>query len=197
MKTWTTSVVVEGDSLMDLGGTVSLSQNSVFALSRITGDLDVFMIFNNDSQLYRTYWNGNTWSGWMNTSVGISFTAGPGGASMFPGRADLWLISQGFQLWTVDAGFEDDTTYGDGSHGENWSVIQPTVISRANNYLDAFLIGPVDHALYRQYYTGDGYEPSPTSFQNLGGYCTSCPAAVSWDRSRIDVFVRGGDAGLW
>src|SRR5436190_22879563 len=87
------------NSLKGLGGAVSPSQNGVFALSRVTGDVDVFMVFNNDTQLYRTYYNGSTWSGWENTQLGLSLKAGAGGASMDSGRVDLFLITQDYRLW--------------------------------------------------------------------------------------------------
>ena len=39
--------------------------------------------------------------------------------------------------------------------------------------------------------------PRPTPWQSLGGYLTSSPAATSSTSGAVDVFVRGGDNGLW
>jgi hypothetical protein len=36
-----------------------------------------------------------------------------------------------------------------------------------------------------------------SSWENLGGYLTSSPAATSPASGVIDVFVRGGDGALW
>jgi hypothetical protein len=40
-------------------------------------------------------------------------------------------------------------------------------------------------------------DSTPTKFVNLGGSCTSRPAAVSWGKDNISVFVRGSDGRLW
>ncbi|WP_203905869.1 hypothetical protein, partial [Virgisporangium aliadipatigenens] len=34
-------------------------------------------------------------------------------------------------------------------------------------------------------------------FENLGGISTSPPAAVSWARNRLDVFLTGTDSALY
>lgn len=44
---------------------------------------------------------------------------------------------------------------------------------------------------------GNSWLPLGTDFKSLGGCCTSRPVAVSWGSGRIDIFVRGGDSGLW
>jgi hypothetical protein len=49
-------------------------------------------------------------------------------------------------------------------------------------------------ALYHKSYTGSTW----SGWENLGGKLTSSPAAATAPgSSRIDVFVRGGDNGLW
>ncbi len=36
-----------------------------------------------------------------------------------------------------------------------------------------------------------------SEYENLGGFITSKPTAVSWAANRIDVFARGGDSAVW
>jgi hypothetical protein len=67
---------------------------------------------------------------------------------------------------------------GTGPAAYNWGSAQTGV----------FVTG-TSHALYQ--WTGS------TGWVNLGGYLTSSPAATSPANGVIDVFVRGGDNGLW
>jgi hypothetical protein len=65
--------------------------------------------------------------------------------------------------------------------------------------MDIFVVDPDNSQLYHTYWTGTGtgtWQPASV-FGSLGGYCTSRPAAVSWASNRVEIFVRGGDAGLW
>ena len=41
------------------------------------------------------------------------------------------------------------------------------------------------------------YEKGWYPWESLGGTLTSAPAAVSWDKGRIDVFVRGTEMTMW
>jgi hypothetical protein len=79
------------------------------------------------------------------------------------------------------------------SLGGDWLTYSPTLVSREKNSLDILLVGREDKALYANSWNGISW----SSFVRVGGYCTSRPAAVSWSSRRIDVVVRGGDAGLW
>jgi hypothetical protein len=83
--------------------------------------------------------------------------------------------------------------------GVNWTSYVPTVVSWGENRLDTFVVDPKTKELYHTYWDGTAWQPasSTSNFENLGGYCTSRPVAVSWSSGRIDVFVRGGGAGLW
>jgi hypothetical protein len=50
-----------------------------------------------------------------------------------------------------------------------------------------------DHALWWRHNDGTGW----SSWESLGGYLTSGPAAASQSAGTINVFVRGGDNALW
>jgi len=67
------------------------------------------------------------------------------------------------------------------------------VVTWGENRIDIFTIDPNTNELYHTFYDGSIWQLG----QSLGGYCTSRPTAVSWGVGRLDVFVRGGDAGLW
>jgi hypothetical protein len=58
-----------------------------------------------------------------------------------------------------------------------------------DNKVGLFVTG-TDHALYQ-------YNAASKSWQNLGGYLTSSPAATSTASGVIDVGARGGDGTLW
>jgi hypothetical protein len=62
--------------------------------------------------------------------------------------------------------------------------------------LGVFVVHPVTKALYHVYYDSSSWQRNG-SFENLGGYCTERPTVVSRSTRHIDVFARGGDAGLW
>jgi hypothetical protein len=80
--------------------------------------------------------------------------------------------------------------------GGTWAPFTPTAVTWAVGRLDIFVVHPVTKALYHVYFDGSSWQPNG-SFENLGGYCTERPTAVSRSTGHIDVFVRGGDAGLW
>jgi hypothetical protein len=75
-----------------------------------------------------------------------------------------------------------------------WEAYRPAVLSWGSQRLDVFVVNPEDNALYHNYYSDEGFQPS---FAKLGGHLISPPVAVNATRGRIDVFARGGDSGLW
>ena len=48
--------------------------------------------------------------------------------------------------------------------------------------------------MYHKWYTGGSWSKN---WENLGGNLASSPAVTSPGNGMIDVFVRGGDNGLW
>jgi hypothetical protein len=116
-------------------------------------------------------------------------------------------VSDGWELWWNI--WETDSTLGDGSSAlrdadwsnftslsvaGNFESYTPTALSWGSQRIDVFMVGRDDHELYHQYYEDTGFMDLPES---LGGYVTSRPVAVNTSRSRIDLFARGGDSGLW
>jgi hypothetical protein len=58
--------------------------------------------------------------------------------------------------------------------------------------LDVFGVG-IDLSVQHRSRSINGWGP----WRSLGGTVTSKPAVVAWSSGRLDVFVRGTDAGLW
>jgi hypothetical protein len=73
----------------------------------------------------------------------------------------------------------------------------PTVVSWGEQRLDVFLVDSSTNQLFHTYWNGLIWQPLPFNFESLGGYCTSRPVAISRSTGQIDIFVRGGDSGLW
>ncbi len=77
--------------------------------------------------------------------------------------------------------------------GQLASGTGPAVCAQDANSLDVFVQG-TDHALWhRHYQSGSGW----SSWDSLGGYLTSSPAATSSGNGRIDVVVRGSNGALY
>jgi hypothetical protein len=146
-----------------------------------------------DGALYRKWYNGTAYhpvDSWK--EEGGPLLSPPSVVSWSKDRRDVFAIGADFAVYYKYADGEGEFS-GWFSLGGNWSTYSPTVVSRERNSLNIFLIGRKDKALYTKSWNGTSW----SSFVRLGGYCTSRPAAVSWSSKRIDVVVRGGDAGLW
>ncbi|KAJ9602978.1 hypothetical protein H2200_012758 [Cladophialophora chaetospira] len=83
------------------------------------------------------------------------------------------------------------------SLGGFWETYTPTVISWEVGRFDVFVVNPTSFAIYWKYFDGGVWTPGTEDWESLDGYATSQPVAVSMVAGTIDLFVRGGDAGLW
>ena len=81
--------------------------------------------------------------------------------------------------------------------GGTWALYTPTVVSTTRGRMHVFVVNPISNAVYWKYYDGSLWQPSNDDFNNLQGYVTSKPTAVSSKAGRMDLFARGGDGGLW
>lgn len=71
----------------------------------------------------------------------------------------------------------------------------PAVCSQDGTGLDLFVRGTDSHLYWL--HSPDGYTWTPSAAVDLGGICTSNPAATSPQSGYIDVFVRGDTGVLW
>ncbi len=77
------------------------------------------------------------------------------------------------------------------------NISGPSVSTWGTGHLSVFIVAP-DHTLrYNPYFNGRFAGWQQSLGHPPGVNLTSDPAAVSWDPSRIDVFVRGSDNRVW
>ena len=145
-----------------------------------------------DHALWHSYWSGpaGNWSAWE--SLGGYLTSSPAATSPINGVIDVYVRGGDGALWSRG------TTNG-GTPWSNWGSLGGQLLAGtgpgASSYtdnslstvLELFVTG-TNHALYQ--YQG-------TSWEKLGGYLTSSPAAASLSNGLTDVYVRGGDGALW
>ena len=71
------------------------------------------------------------------------------------------------------------------------------MISWTAGRFDVFVVNPATFEIHWKNFDGSLWNPGIEEWANLKGYATSRPVSVSMMTERIDLFVRGGDAGLW
>jgi hypothetical protein len=125
---------------------------------------------------------------------GGSLTTAPTVVSWSEDRLDLFVM--GFPKGLCQMTWNSSEWSSWNCLGGTWASFTPTAVTWAVGRLDIFVVHPVTKALYHVYFDDSSWQLNG-SFENLGGYCTERPTAVSRSTGHIDVFVRGGDAGLW
>lgn len=179
--------------------------HSIVAIARGGNNTDVFAIGSTERGLWSRYHNNSmNWNypGWYAVDIGaptrkVLYTA-PGVASWSQGRIDVFALGQNGEMWQY---FFDQSSGGWITNwlgfGGNFKLIAPTVISWGQYRYDVFAVNQNGTLAYK-YYDG-AWSPSQASnsFYDLGGQLTSRPFAITTGIGQIDVFARGGDAGLW
>jgi len=132
-------------------------------------------------------------SGWQIASIS------PGGyfASLTLDSADRPHIACEGYYGTLDYTHKEV----DGWHSDNVDSYGyfPSIAIDASGQLRISYMGPI-HAGSDGLKYAIGNQPTPpppTTWQSLGGYLTSAPAATSPTSGAVDVFVRGTDNALW
>lgn len=137
--------------------------------------------------LYHMWMDATGTHGWEND--GGYLTSSPAATSQAPGKIDVYVRGGDSALWQKE--------YSNGGWG-SWASLggriypgtAPAACSWGQGHLDVFVEG-MNGALYNRFFDG-----SWSAWQSLGGYLTSSPAAAT-SFGAINVFVRGGDGGLW
>jgi hypothetical protein len=190
-------------TLTPLSAHTSSFYKSITALSRGVDNIDLFAVddeYNTCDMASNHTASNTTWSPWEYQGLcGIrsSFAA----VSWDEDHIDRFSL---FGQWSDTGFYLQDMTWNSTSNqwtygnrvGGYFEQITPTVVSWAQGRLDVFVVNTTTKSLLHQYFNGSVWLPNNT-FEDLGGYCTSRPAAVSRRTGQLDVFVRGGDAGLW
>jgi hypothetical protein len=65
-------------------------------------------------------------------------------------------------------------------------------VSSGPDTLDIFGLGP-GHEMFHKAWNGSEWQPSPTTWDALGGEFSSGPAVASWGTGRLDIFGIGMD----
>ncbi|KIX03061.1 uncharacterized protein Z518_06611 [Rhinocladiella mackenziei CBS 650.93] len=183
------------EPFIQLDNKTAADEFGVSAITRSPTDVDIF-ITGADQQLWQKY--HNTMTNWPADWVLLagSHLSPPTAVSWAPDRLDIFTINSDHVLsqkwYTSASGWEPYYTF---SSQFSFKTYAPTVVSWAEDRYDIFLVGSEDQSLYHKYYDGESWEP--IDFEKLGGFCTSRPVAVCRQKGKTDIFVRGGDAGLW
>ncbi len=181
-RTWNGSSWQPWESL---GGSLTSGPG---AASCAAGQLDVFVL-GGDGVPWRKTWNGTTWGPW--TLVGGHVTGDPA-AVCEPGtnKIDLFIRGVDDALWH---------RLWDGTSWQPWESLGgsltsgPAASSCAAGKVDTFVLGG-DGVLWRKSFDGTSWG----IWTRIGGGWTSDPGAVCQPgTTKIDLFERGTDNGLW
>jgi hypothetical protein len=142
-------------------------------------------------------WEGSGWADWK--SLGGILTSNPAAVSRGAGVIVVYVRGADGALWrrgTVDGGATWlDWNYLGGQLLEGTGPTAYAWTASGNERLGVFVTG-MDRALWHRWSDAESL-PGLHDWESLGGYLTSSPAAASSTSGVIDVFVRGGDNGLW
>ena len=81
--------------------------------------------------------------------------------------------------------------------GGTWASYTPSLVSTKRGTIHVFVVYNVTKEVYWGYYDGKSWQPNGPELENLQGYVSSKPTAVSSKPGRLDLFAIGGDGGLW
>jgi 5-hydroxyisourate hydrolase-like protein (transthyretin family) len=162
-----------------------------------SGRIDLF-VQGTDGALWHKWYSGGSWSGWQ--SLGGKLTSSAAAAAA-PGSSRIDVFVRG-----TDGAIWQRTTTNGGSSWSGWTSrggqipvnTIPAACSWGSGRLDLFANG-TDGQLWWMYTTNGG--SSWSGWQSLGRplgeSLTSSPTAAAPASGIMDVFVRGGDNGLW
>jgi hypothetical protein len=127
----------------------------------------------------------------------------PVAVSWAPNRLDLFVVGGDnavYHKWWAGG-----PSWGPSDNPNDWHKLggttkeRPAVVSWGKDRLDIFVTG-LDGAIYHKAWDGGpSWWPSddPNDWHKLGGSAAGSPAAVSWAKDRLDLFVRGGDGAVY
>jgi hypothetical protein len=178
------------DDWCSLGGVIS---SGTAAVSQASGKLAVFALGSDNAVWYQVQsrdgscWDGS-WSGWQ--YLGGSSTEAPAAASTGGGTIHLFIknTANAFTYkWFNGSAWDSSWT----SIGGNF-LYGPAAVHSGGGRLEVFGIDQ-NHAVAHSRWYGS----LSTTWSNLGGYCTASPAVDSMGGGQLNLWVRGGDNGIW
>ena len=189
-----------------IGGIAYTVTHSMSAIARGGNNTDILAIGTGGRNLYQKFRNNGPWgpdvANWFAVDGTLSsrktMYSPPGVGTWSQNRVDIFALGQGGELWQYYYDAAYNGWNGWEAFGGNFLLdFAPTVASWGSGRYDLFLVC-ANNTLGYKYFDG-AWSPSQasTDYYNLGGQLTSRPNVVIPEVGRMDVFARGGDAGLW
>jgi V8-like Glu-specific endopeptidase len=178
------------DDWCSLGGTII---SAPAAVSQASGKLAVFALGTDHAVWYRTQTrdggcSDGSWTDWQ--YLGGYSNEAPAAASWGGDQMHVFIkdTSNAFNYkWFNGSAWDSNWT----NIGGNF-LYGPSVVHSSGGKLEVFGIDQ-NHAVAHRRWFGSW----STTWSNLGGYCTASPATDSMGGVQLNVWVRGGDNGIW
>jgi Subtilase family/Repeat of unknown function (DUF346) len=126
-------------------------------------------------------------------------TSRPGAAvaSWGPDRLDVFVV--GGDRAVYQKAWDADVWHPSDKWTRLGGIIEaPAVVTPEEGRLDVFAIGATNRCVYHKAGVANAWRPSTEGWERLGDApMEGAPAAVSWGRGRLDVFVAGPDRALY
>jgi hypothetical protein len=185
-----------------INGGVAAPGTSVFAVSRSTDKLDVFVV-GTDMGVYTAAWEpdfADGWHGWWRLG---GLTVAPGtnvhAVSHSPDRLDIFAVGADSGIyttgWSPATGWAAWTQINGGLAAPGTSVYG---VSRAPGKLDIFAVG-TDHGIYTAAWESDFVDGWHGWWQINGGVAAPGTSVFPVSRSidHLDIFAVGTDHGIY
>ncbi len=177
----------------NLGGSIT---SAPAVCSRSYGLMDVFARGSGGSLIHKAF-DGSNWSSWEDLGGAIKAGSDPAAVSWGQDRLDVFVRS------TDDAVWHRARDAGEWSEWENLGgpvVAGPAAAFREAagglRYADVFIVAG-DGRLMQRTLEGSGWQPwVEVGSTDVPARPGSSLAAVTWGRSRIDLFMLGGASGF-
>lgn len=172
-----------------------------FDSERIPDLLDIFAVGVDDSA-YEQYWTGY-WKpgdqdalpleGQLSTSMDV-VSWSEDRFDVFALDTDRKLIQKTWLNESTSNTWYDWALFGKDGGRTNWAF-RPTAVTSDYYKGNVFVVEERTYQVFHSTWSTGG--ENLILFHNIGGYCTSRPAAVSKGTGLIDLFCRGGNEELW
>ncbi|MDJ0357614.1 matrixin family metalloprotease [Paenarthrobacter sp. PH39-S1] len=194
------------DNWASLGGFFPVGA-PVSAVSRLPGQLDLFVV-GNDGRVYTSWWtSGQNWSGVQDNWRPIGGFFPPGApvaaVSRTPNNLDLFVCGNDGRVYTswwyagVDWSGVNDNWRSIGGFFPNGAHL--SAVARTGNNLDVFVCGNDGRVYTSWWYAGVDWSGVNDNWRSIGGFFPNgAPvAAVARTGNNLDLFVCGNDGRVY
>jgi hypothetical protein len=197
-----------GSDFEVVGGAVPSGNAVAVRPHRQGGNITDLYVTGGEGDVYEK-WHGDDqmWSGFGPTSWDA--IAHPGNAVSNPAIVsydslmdDVFVLAKGAHNSTIHNVRWDSRAWGSYNDlGGGDMQFTPAAVSWDGVPVDVFGVSLANNHLFHTYAangtTWTTFNGGASTFEDLGGFCTSSPVVISRGKGLIDVFARGGDGGLW